>query len=320
VLDLRRLALSVAGREFQLEQPVSVAWDGERLKLSDFALIGPAAHIAASGSVTGGEADLHVELQGVDAETLLAMRLPEGVAVQGLSGALDLHVESGSIAAVVDLDAERLQLAPGRPEYSGRARGRIDGARLFVDELELREAGERALSVRGSLPLDLLGARLLADGPIDLEVQLTRARLSDLPLELRPGGWNLEGDLAASLTIAGTWNAVTGEARIRSRELTAIAPDGETFGPAELGLDLALDPELSVRALKLSQGFERSLTLSGRAALDGDVASWLTRGLPDPREIRSSSTAAWRSTTSRSWPGSARGCGASPARSTAACT
>ncbi|RMH01051.1 MAG: hypothetical protein D6702_12420 [Planctomycetota bacterium] len=264
------LELTLDGQDWRLREPPAGAPEGPfafglelraaggKAELEQGWLRGPGASLAAAGEL----------------ELPLDLRAWRGGATPAAgAAAAELSLDITDPAWLAALPAEVRPAAEGGPVQL-ELRARQAAGRLEIERLRLDARG-LALTAAGGLPLARDPAAPLADGPLDLRLDLGPLALERLPVEPE-----LRGELSAHLVLGGDWNAPELSGTLAGSGLRALLPEADRQ-PAAAELEARLSwrdgslavPELRLRSeeLELDAGGALALPLAPRALLAGEV-------------------------------------------------
>ena len=290
-LALESMGLALAGRgELQhagWQAPFELRLDAlsARLDELDLALVesahvligassvetGPLRLAGSAGELDGelewrqGDLSLQLAARRLDPMPVLAPLVPAGFDLQGVQGELALELVDGALAGRGRLDVARLVPAQGLAELRGGLSGVLQDGRVVLERFEIESDRGQALSLAGEAPLDLLGATLLPDGPLDLRGSARVDELGVLPLGLGDSRLALTGALSTDFTLRGSWERLAGEASLGGRDLALTSNNGTALlGPAALTARLDVgESTLVLRELALDAPGQAQISGSG---------------------------------------------------------
>jgi len=256
---------------------LSAAWQGEMALPLDLRALAAGAAPDLSGAL---QAEASLESAELGWLAALAPELKPAARSARAAVALEGTIDAPVLTA--DFRAQALTAgAEAGPPLDLALRARHAGDRLELQELTAAAEG-LALSATGSLPLAADPAAPLAEGPVELRLELSRLELpAARALATSFGGQELPeaaGSLRAGLRLAGDWSALELDGELHGEQLVVALPDSELpmepatldarFGWADGSAKLS---QLQLRSALAELDADAAMALAGdlRALLDG---------------------------------------------------
>lgn len=310
-----RLALARSDVSLHLEKPVTFTvfyGEDKSLVLADSLLLrGDAGSLTASGHLAlRGESRFHVRAGNFTGNGWLEGITGPGYSFRGLD--LDLAMHGPLSSPVVSLAATVEALAG--PHLADPLAGRVDmaltGNSVRINTFAWSNSRGQRLTAEGTAPFAPFAEKKFPPGPLNISAVVALPDLrKGIPSLSTDSG--VSGDLAAELTLRGSWEQPRGRLQLTAKDLALpefrghVLPEPVT---AECGLILeqgrllfrdcrANSPSLSARLSgqwsglpSLAELFERQPEqLPGRFALEGSLQiadlSWLRRQMPSLRRL-----------------------------------
>ncbi|MCK6446664.1 MAG: translocation/assembly module TamB [Planctomycetes bacterium] len=271
------------GRSLDLLAPVDLRIDTGSVDFDHAHLAGDAGRWIASCHWSPAQVAVAVELVELSPLGLLDPWLPEGVALDSLHGKFELLRDAASTTAAFDLAADRVRLHEHGRTYSAAVRGLFDDTTLTLERCELAEGERRVLSLSGTAPFDPFGATPFVAGELALELQLAIQHFEELPRAWRPPGGEPRGQLAARLSLGGTWREPSGRLALEACALELDGTQalvGRRIGPCDVELELAFDRDVRIERLFVEDLGRARVRLAGALGIAPRPLAWLEDGLP----------------------------------------
>jgi hypothetical protein len=290
-LDLSRLDLDVEGSRLSLAHSARFEAGPGAFSVDGLVLAGAEGELDAAVALDRGVTCADIRVRGVALEPLIArfdLGLPTKTRID-----CELHVEregeslrattQGTLATILGANAaDKAEIEAGSCALSWNAT--LADRRLNLDSVEFTAstAGDDSvfLSAGGSVPLDVFGSPVLADGPLDLRATANLEELALLPFAHRLGG--LRGAARFDLDLHGAWNRITGTAAFAAENLAWRALDSaDDIGPCSVAGDIDFGSTITLRSVHATLPGDARLDVSGgiatafdaRALAAGDLAA-----------------------------------------------